>query len=113
MGNNNACRTMGIGTIRLKMFSETVKVLTDVFYGTHIGNLYFLDGSTVTGKVAVSNSSDESDTSKLWHMRLGHTGEKALQTLTKVKFGTAIHRTDGILDYVHSNIWGPSKNASL
>ncbi|PSS08126.1 Endonuclease [Actinidia chinensis var. chinensis] len=152
MGNDNACKTMGIGTIRLKMFSGTVKVLTDVRYvpdlkknlislgdfdskgykiileggvlkvvrgalvvlkGTRRGNLYFLDGSTVTGRVAISNSSDESDTSKLWHMRLGHTGEKALQTLTRVKFGTAIHQTEGILDYVHSDVWGPSKNASL
>jgi len=26
---------------------------------------------------------------------------------TKLKFGTAIHHTKGILDYVHTNIWGP------
>ena len=32
---------------------------------------------------------------------------------TKVKFDTAIHRTKGILDYVHTDVWGPSKNASL
>ena len=32
---------------------------------------------------------------------------------TKVKFGTAIHRTKGILDYVHTYVWGLSKNASL
>ena len=31
----------------------------------------------------------------------------------KVKFGTAIHHTKGVLDYVHMDIWGPSKNASL
>jgi len=30
-----------------------------------------------------------------------------------VKFGTAIHLTRGILDYVHIDVWGPSKNASL
>jgi len=30
-----------------------------------------------------------------------------------VKFGTAIHRTKGILDYVHTDVCGPSKNASL
>ena len=110
--------------------------------GTRQGDLYFLDGSTVTGRVAVSTSSssedDASDTSKLWHMRLGHVGEKALQGLvkqgllkgaktgklefcehcvlgkqTRIKFGTAIHRTKGILAYVHTDVWGPSKNASL
>jgi len=31
---------------------------------------------------------------------------------TKVKLGTAIHRTKGTLDYVYTDIWGPSKNAS-
>ncbi|KAE8690124.1 hypothetical protein F3Y22_tig00110926pilonHSYRG00104 [Hibiscus syriacus] len=30
-----------------------------------------------------------------------------------VKFGTAIHDTKGILDYVHSDVWGPSKTTSL
>ncbi|GFZ19218.1 hypothetical protein Acr_27g0009570 [Actinidia rufa] len=177
MGNDNACKTRGIGTIRLKMFDGTIRVLTDVRYvpdlkknllslgtldskgykvtmeggilkvvrgalvamkGTRKGNLYFLDGSTVTGRVVVSNSSDESDTSRLWHMLLGHPGEKALQTLvrqgvlkgaktgqinfcehcvlgkqTRVKFGTAIHQTEGILDYVHTDIWGPTRTSSL
>ena len=53
--------------------------------GTLKKNLYFLDGQTVTGSVAVSNNfeDDESDTSRLWHMRLGHVGEKALQSLVK------------------------------
>jgi len=71
-------------------------------------------------------------------MRLGHAGEKSMQTLakqgllkgtktcklkfyehcvlgknTKVKFGTAIHYTKRILDYVHIDVWGPSKNAYL
>ena len=32
---------------------------------------------------------------------------------TRVKFGTAIHNTKGILDYVHSDVWGPSKTPSL
>ena len=30
-----------------------------------------------------------------------------------VKFGTAIHQTKGILDYVHTDVWGPTKNVSL
>ena len=71
-------------------------------------------------------------------MRLGHVGNKELQGLikqgvlkgaksgkivfcehcvlgkqTKVQFGTAIHQTEGILDYVHSDVWGPAKNESL
>ena len=32
---------------------------------------------------------------------------------TRVKFGTTIHNTEGILDYIHTDIWGPTKMASL
>jgi len=71
-------------------------------------------------------------------MRLGHIGEKSLQALakqdrlkgartsklkfcehcvigkkTKVKFGTATHCTEGILDYFHTNVWGPTKMAFI
>ena len=30
-----------------------------------------------------------------------------------VKFGTAIYKTKGILDYVHTDVWDPTKNVSL
>ena len=30
-----------------------------------------------------------------------------------MKFGTAIHNTKGILDYIHTDVWGPTKTASL
>ena len=179
MGNDDACRTKGIGTIRLKMHDDTIRQLTDVRYvpdmkrnlisvgvfnsnGYKIsiddgilkivrgallalkarkkGNLYFLEGHTVTGKASICTSSNDgsSDASMLWHMRLGHAGEKALQTLvkqgvlkgaksgkidfyehcilgkqTRVKFGTAIHRTKGTLDYIHTDVWGPSQNATI
>ena len=71
-------------------------------------------------------------------MRLGHAGEKSLQTLVmqellkgaktcmlefceqcvlgkqkRVKFDTTIHNTEGILDYIHTDVWGPTKTASL
>ena len=76
--------------------------------------------------------------SRLWHMRLGHAGEKSLQTLamqgllksaknckldfceqcvmgkkTRVKFDTTIHNTKGILDYIHTDVWEPTETASL
>ena len=65
-------------------------------------------------------------------MRLGHAREKSMQALAKqgllkgaktckvkfcehyvlskkikVKYGAAIYRTKGILDYVHTGVWGP------
>ena len=92
----------------------------------------------VTGSALVSTeiggASTGSDSTKLWHMRLGHAGEKAMMVLckqgllkgaknyklefcehcvlgkqTRVKFGTAIHCTKGLLNYIHTNIWVPSK----
>ncbi|KAM2859524.1 hypothetical protein COP2_024947 [Malus domestica] len=170
MGNNNACKTQGIGKVCLKMHDGTVRELSDVRYvpdmkknlislgaleskglkitmeggvlkavygalvvmkGTRRNNLYFLQGSIVIGGAAVTEAADadSTDTTRLWHMHLGHAGEKALQGLvkqsllkgakacklefcehcvlgkqTRVKFGTAIHHTKGILDYVHTDV---------
>ncbi|KAH9771354.1 Integrase catalytic domain-containing protein [Citrus sinensis] len=110
-----------------------------IMKGTKRNNLYYFQGSTVIGSASpVSGKDADSEATKLWHMRLGHAGKKALQTLakqgllkgtnscklefcehcvlgkqTRVKFGSAIHDTKGILDYVHSDVWGPTKTASL
>ncbi|KAH0655443.1 hypothetical protein KY285_030325 [Solanum tuberosum] len=101
------------------------------------GTLYTLLGSTVIGAAAVSTQSD-SDITKLWHMRLGHMSKKSLSILGKrglicgqstgnmefcehcvfekqkrVNFKSpAIHRTKGTLDYIHSDLWGPSRTPS-
>ena len=32
---------------------------------------------------------------------------------TRVKFSTTIHNIEGILDYIHTDVWGPTKTASL
>ena len=70
-------------------------------------------------------------------MRLGHRGEKSLQTPVKkeslegastcnielgehdvldkkkMKFGTTTHHYEGLLNCVHVSIWEPAKTASL
>ena len=46
-----------------------------VMKGARDRNLYYLKGSTVTSALTASVDSDD-DTTKLWHMRLGHAGEK-------------------------------------
>jgi 5'-3' exoribonuclease 2 len=102
-------------------------------------NLYRLRGTTITGDVAViSNSLSTSDATNLWHMRLGHMSELGLAVLSKrglldghsiskldfcehcvfgkhksVKFNTATHSSKGILDYVHYDLWGPSRKPPL
>ncbi|KAL4384756.1 hypothetical protein GQ457_15G014670 [Hibiscus cannabinus] len=90
------------------------------------GNIYKLLGSTVVGGANSVESCD--DDTKLWHMRLGRLSESGMVSLhkrnllhgvksckldfckfcvlgkqTKVSFMTGKHKTEGILDYVHSN----------
>jgi hypothetical protein len=105
-------------------------------------NLYVLSGDTIIGTVAVSFAatvtSENCSDSKLWHMRLGHMSQLGLAELGKrglpkgynnnelvfcehcifgkhkwVNFSTAIHTTKDILDYVHADLWGPSRKHSL
>ena len=41
-------------------------------------------------------------------------GERcALDKKTKVKFSTITHCSEGLLDCIHINVWGPTKTASL
>ena len=98
-------------------------------------NLYCLCGTTITGDATViSNSPSNFDATNLWHMRLRHMSEQALHELCKrgllyehsisklkfcehclfgkhkrVSFNTSTHKSKGILDYVHSDLWGPSR----
>ena len=102
-------------------------------------NLYHLHDTTITDNVAViSNSLSNSNATNLLHMRLGHMSELGLAVLSKrglldghsiskldfcehcvfgkhkrVKFNTSTHTSKGILDYVHSDLWGPSRKPSL
>ncbi|KAG8480295.1 hypothetical protein CXB51_024758 [Gossypium anomalum] len=168
MGNDNACKTVGIGSIQLKNQDGSTRVLTDVRYvpnlkknlislgaleskgsvvtmrdgalkvtsgalvilkGIRKNNLYYYQDSTVIRAVAAASDNKELDSMQLWHMKLGHASEKSLKILAKqgllkgakacilkfyehcvlgkqkrVKFGTAIHNTKGILEYVHSDV---------
>ncbi|KAG8482658.1 hypothetical protein CXB51_023976 [Gossypium anomalum] len=97
--------------------------------------LYVLQGSTVTGDAVVASSSlSDDDITKLWHMRLGHMSENGMVELSKrglldgqgicklnfcehcvfgkqkrVRFTRGIHNTKETLEYIHSDLWGPSR----
>ncbi|KAL4291249.1 hypothetical protein GQ457_14G016030 [Hibiscus cannabinus] len=100
------------------------------------GNIYKLLGRTVVGGANYVESCD--DDTKLWHMCLGHLSESGMVALhkrnllhgvkrckldfcklcvlgkqTKVSFMIRKHKTKGILDYVHSDVWGPTRESSL
>ena len=138
---------ISLGTLESKGFTiilqnGILKVVSGalvVMKGIKRNNLYLYQGSTAVGTAAAVSEVDKvAEMSRLWHMRLGHAGEKSLQTLAmqgllkgaktckldfceqcvlgkqkRVKFGTAIHNTEGILDYIHTDVWGPTKTASL
>ncbi|KAK8953905.1 hypothetical protein KSP39_PZI002955 [Platanthera zijinensis] len=176
MGNDSECRTLGIRSVRIKMFDGTIMTLTDVRYvsdlrkslislgtleatgcsytgeggylkvkrgalvvmkGERSGTLYRLIGTTIAGDAAVAATSDE-DSSLLWHARLGHMSERALIELHKkgilkgvktckldfcetcvlgkqhrVKFVTSSKRSKQMLEYIHSDVWGPAPESSL
>lgn len=62
----------------LKVISGALVVMK----GTRKNNLYYFQGNTMVGVVAaVSEANKEVEMTKLWHMRLGHAGEKSLQIL--------------------------------
>jgi hypothetical protein len=98
-------------------------------------NLYILKGSTILGEGHAAINSEEETT--LWHARLGHMSEKGMTKLhkqnllpslrscklkfcehcvfgkhTRRAFGTGVHSSKEILEYVHSDVWGPSPVAS-
>ncbi|KAG8481085.1 hypothetical protein CXB51_025838 [Gossypium anomalum] len=92
-------------------------------------------GSTVTGDAAVASSSlSDDDITKLWHMHLGDMSENGMVELNKiglldgqgicklnfcehcvfrkqkrVRFTRGIHNTKGMLEYIHSDLWRPSR----
>ena len=108
-----------------------------VLKGVRHNNLYYLIGSTVTGRVATFISSSDVCTGLVHetrtymrkvftsskkkkelledastsNMNLG--GHGVLNKKTKVKFGTSTHRSKGPLDCVHVSIWRSIKTASL
>ncbi|KAG8478363.1 hypothetical protein CXB51_028111 [Gossypium anomalum] len=100
-----------------------------------IVKLYVLQGFTVIGDAAVASSSlSDDDITKLWHMRLGHISENGMTELRKrglldgqgicklnfcehcvfgkqkrVRFTRGIHNTKETFEYIHSDLWGPSR----
>lgn len=108
-----------------------------VMKGIRENGLYVLQGSTVIG-IASPVISNDSNSAQTWHKRLGHVSERGLQELqkqgllngrklgkmgfcedciygkaTRVKFSSSVYKTREILNYVHSDLWGPSKTESF
>lgn len=99
-----------------------------------------MTGAAVVNTVTASSSkeSEMTTTARLWHMRLGHMSEKGMAILAnrgllggmkncklqfceecvygkqkRVSFSAGNHTSKGVLDYVHSDVWGPATTPSL
>jgi hypothetical protein len=102
--------------------------------GLKSATLYVLRGSLFSANVVVA---PDFETNQIWHMGLGHMSALDMEELSKrglldgchsdnldfcehcvfgehttVKFSPAIHNTKNILDYVHVDVWGPSRKVS-
>ncbi|KAJ9552349.1 hypothetical protein OSB04_016394 [Centaurea solstitialis] len=153
MGNDMSCDVVGIGSVSIKMHDGVVRTLTDVRHVPEMkknlislglldknGIKYSGGGSTIVWSAAPAHSSieNESDFTRLWHMRLGHVSEKGMIILGKkgilgshkvadlafcvhcifgkqrrASFPKAVHTTKSTLDYLHADYWGPSQVPSL
>ena len=97
--------------------------------------LYYLEGAIVTGSANVTENAADIVT---WHNRLGHLGSKGMIELgkkgvfradrsldlskceqcmmgksKKLPFPKGIHTSESVLEYAHSDIWGPSQPATM
>ena len=96
--------------------------------------MYFLVGETITRNAGIIS---RTDMVKTWHLRLGHVSEKGMSELVKqglidkthigkldfcetcvlgksarLRFPSATYKTESILKYVHSDLWGPARVSS-
>ncbi|KAD4178102.1 hypothetical protein E3N88_26693 [Mikania micrantha] len=108
------------------------------FTGSRKGNnIYMLDGGAIFDKAL--NVVKVNDTpAQLWHKRLGHISQHGMKELDKqgvfgnlsnceigfcetcilgkahkVWFGRNTTKTKGLLDYIHADLWGPSRQITL
>ncbi|KAG6409269.1 hypothetical protein SASPL_132304 [Salvia splendens] len=76
--------------------------------GLRKNNLYYYQGSTLVGTVATATSSNKKDAevTKLWHLRLGHVGERSLQILAKQGLLKEVWSGKPATDYDSLRIFG-------
>ena len=94
-------------------------------------NLYKVIESVIIGDAFVATKKE--NIVRIWHMRFGHMSERGIRALHNkevlpgikhcklnlykfwsiVAFTISVHKIKGLLDLVHTDIWGPSPVASV
>ena len=124
----------------IKIESGVMKIIRGsvvIMKGAKNNGLYVLQRTTIIWDVSVLISQNLNKT-LMWHMRLGHMSERGMKILEKqgvlgddkmgpvefcevcvlgkssrTSFKTAVHKTKGTLDYIHSDLWGLAQTTSL
>ncbi|KAK3007741.1 hypothetical protein RJ639_014050 [Escallonia herrerae] len=98
--DSNGCSYRAAGGVM-----RIIKGALIVMKGLKQNSLYLLQGSTVTGAATIALSSNiDSDTTKLWHMHLGHMNERGMDVLSKQ--GLLGRKKTGKLDFCQHCVFG-------
>ncbi|KAL0552306.1 hypothetical protein IC582_011414 [Cucumis melo] len=81
--------------------------------GTLRHGLYVLEGTTVSDSAAIASGVKNVELPFCEHCIIPFCEHCIMEKSTRVKFGKGKHTTKGILDYVHSDLWGPTKEVSM
>ncbi|GJW81427.1 retrovirus-related pol polyprotein from transposon TNT 1-94 [Tanacetum coccineum] len=101
----------------VKLQSGKIKVINGskvILSGIRRDNcVYSLDGHALAGELNASVE-EKDNLAQVWHKRLRHISEAGLQVLEGAVWQEKHrHTTQGVIDYVHSDLWGPSQVESL
>ncbi|KAH9698599.1 hypothetical protein KPL71_024065 [Citrus sinensis] len=132
MGNNAVCKVIGMGNVSLRLHDGTIWELREVRYVPNLKRNLISRGIT---DVIVGTGGEST---RLWHLRLGHMSIKGLKELekqgvlgkdkieeldfcedcvfgksTRHSFKHSTSKSIGIIDYIHSDLWGPAQTSSL
>nr|GEX73138.1 retrovirus-related Pol polyprotein from transposon TNT 1-94 [Tanacetum cinerariifolium] len=118
LGDNRECKIRGIGNVRVQLKDGSSFVLHNV----RDNCVHSLDGHAVEGEL--NASVEEKDSLAQVLEKQGLFGKKSLGKLDfcedcvlgkshRVSFGVGRHTTQGVIDYVYSDLWGPSQVESL
>ncbi|GKA22945.1 retrovirus-related pol polyprotein from transposon TNT 1-94 [Tanacetum coccineum] len=110
LGDNRACAIKGTGKVRVQMKDNSCFVLKN---GRTMKEnyVYSLDGWAESGEASVGIQENKS-LAQVWHKCLGHITEAGLHELER-RDVPGNKGLEGVIDYVHANLWGPSRVESM
>ncbi|KAK9073212.1 hypothetical protein SSX86_007536 [Deinandra increscens subsp. villosa] len=116
LGDDRPCEIMGIGSMVLRLGNGTELELHDVRFIPKLRrSLISLGTLEKEGyHVSLKNGKAKNKNRMKLLSGIGDLGISAIKGKShRVKFGRRTHVTQGILDYVHADLWGPAKTQSI